>query len=82
MRLCIYTGWVVVSNLSVLTTTQLLYLRECERRWLNVNEWCLMTQLQVTTCVFGSSYAFRLIAEGLTCALSPQVFVRLTVLRL
>jgi len=30
-----------------------------------------MIELQITTCVFGSTYAFRLIAEGLTvCPLS------------
>jgi len=34
-------------------------------------EWSLVTGLQVTACVFGSPYAFHLIAEGLTvCSLS------------
>jgi len=32
----------------------------------NVNDRFSMTELQVTVCVFGSTYAFRLIAEGLT----------------
>jgi len=42
-----------------------------------------MTKLQVTACVFGSLYAFHLIAEGLTaCPFSGSFFVRLTVLPL
>jgi len=41
---------------------------------MNVNGWSPVTQLQLTTCVFGSPYAFRLIAEGLSMCLSPKVF--------
>ena len=41
-----------------------------------------MTELEVTACAFGSTYAFRLIAEGLMMCLSVEIFVRLTVLPL
>ena len=41
-----------------------------------------MTELQFTACVFGSTSAFHLIAEGLTVYLFSGGFVRLTVLPL
>jgi len=34
-----------------------------------------VTQLQVTACVFGSPYAFHLIAEGLTVCVVSEVFL-------
>jgi len=41
-----------------------------------------VTELQLTACVFGSTSAFHLIAEGLTVCLFSGDFVRLTVLPL
>ena len=43
---------------------------------MNVNDCSPEPELQVTACVFGSSYAFHLIAEGLTvCPLSAEGFL-------
>jgi len=40
-------------------------------REVNVNDRSSETELQITVCVFRSTYAFHLIAEGLTvCPLS------------
>jgi len=39
-----------------------------------------MSQLQVTACIFGSPFAFRLIGEGLSVTPSSKFSVRLTVL--
>ena len=47
-------------------------------RYVNGNERTPLTRLPVTVCVFGSPYAFHLIAEGLTvCPFSGSFFVRL-----
>jgi len=44
----------------------------------NVNDRCPVTELQVTACVFGSTYASHLIAEDLTvCTFSGCLLERL-----
>jgi len=40
-----------------------------------VNEWSLVRELQVTACVFGSTYAFHPIVEGLMVCLFCRSFL-------
>jgi len=49
----------------------------------NVNDHAPMTELQVTTCIFGSTYAFHRIAEGLNgVPFLWKFFVRFAILPL